>query len=108
MSHTPGPWKFVNAWGPLPFDGRHRFLKCVGPDYQTVLCTNDRSFDIQARQEDMHLIAEAPELLKVARAAWHLCEALLVDAGLPELSVGRDLIEEIRDAAAREIAKAEE
>src|SRR6266566_1830194 len=66
-SFTKGPWQFVNAWGPLEFDGRHRFLKCVGADYQTVLCTNDRSVDIQARQEDMRLIAASPKLLEALK-----------------------------------------
>lgn len=78
LSHTPGPWKVVDGRDAAgPFTVRAELQKAHGlmGDYQ-----GDIVAEVQQNPSDpleglakvnAHLLAEAPELLKVAKAASH-------------------------------------
>ena len=105
---TPGPWQVENQ----------RQKRIVGADSYQVIAYTARfskynNIPGEEASANAQLIAAAPDLLKATQAAWHLCESLLASqtpVGLSVAFIGPtpELIEEVRDACAAAIAKAEE
>lgn len=97
MSATPGPWR----WSKNP---TYPTTDLIGPDHTTILqIYESHGGGYMPADADAGLIAAAPDLLKIARASWHLCESLLA---CPEGGT-EDLFREISKAASAAIAKAE-
>lgn len=71
MSHTPGPWKWwtSNSWRRLTAHDVHGRHERDGG----VLCpivASDGHPDVVVSEDDMNLIAAAPDLLEAARHAY--------------------------------------
>lgn len=82
MTHTPGPWRaFFAVRNQRTQTGDWLFLRSDG----IALLKNGKACEV-----DASVMAAAPDLLRSAKAAWHLCESLLAEreGATTELIVG--------------------
>ena len=78
-NHTPGPWETTWPKFNCTIESRGGVVATV---YVGQTLSDSES------EANAYLIAAAPELLKFARGAWHLCESLLaVRDGIPDESI---------------------
>lgn len=90
--HTPGPWHIIASPGKYQYN--------VWPAKEMVGSGTDRIAAVYS-EGNAHLIASAPELLEVARAAFHALKSY--EYG----NTAKDLAVEMCDKLADVIAKAE-
>lgn len=65
MTHTPGPWKFYDAYG-----SKHILFTRIGNYDETILEAARSGIETWiANEDDARLIAAAPEMLEALKAA---------------------------------------
>lgn len=85
MSHTPGPWKFLEG---QTYENETE-LKVIGPLGSTMFVTVGG--DPENRVANSRLIAAAPTLLEDAKQALSLLEKWRVENKLPKTQIAYNL-----------------